>query len=205
MVNKNVKPERVHNAPQTAPLDLQKDPKESNGLSAGNGIVQKIKKIVSELSPNVAKSCAFCNPTILERQKVYTSPVSHILYNFRPYFDNGHFMIVPKEHKDNFQDITWPEFQDIYQEAQCLTRMAKDAGTVHWFVQNGPQAGQTQPHIHFHVLLRNKQQLWEFFVHLALELSGASKTLTAQEYDLVRETVRPFCEGQKAFSAKAAA
>lgn len=201
--NANIKPEKKGASLQKTSQGLQKDSKKS--IEPGSKTLsEKIKSIVTELSPNVAKSCAFCTPTVLERQAIYASPISRVLYNFRPYFENGHFMIVPKEHKDNFQDITWQEFQDMYQQARCLTQIAEDTGTVLWFMQNGPQAGQTQPHIHFHVLLRSRQP-WEFFVHLAFELTGASKMLMPQDYDRVREKVRPLCGDKKALATKVAA
>lgn len=72
----------------------------------------------------------------------------------------GHILIVPlRTTVLNLSDLTMPESQDYFNTLQLIHRFIKweyKADSVNVAIQDGPEAGQSVPHLHTHVIPRYK-------------------------------------------------
>ncbi|MBD3406786.1 MAG: HIT domain-containing protein [Candidatus Lokiarchaeota archaeon] len=71
----------------------------------------------------------------------------------------GHCLLIPKDHYANMFDVDKDVLAHLSKRLADLTRMVNRAfkpdGVLNT-VANGPGAGQEIPHLHFHVIPRNK-------------------------------------------------
>ena len=100
---------------------------------------------------------AFCNPKVIDKQLVFEGKEIYVLYNYAPIAigdEKLHFLIVPKQHRPRFSDLTESEYLESMQLSQKLVSFykAKDYDTAHLFDKTGAEAGQTVPHWHEHVV-----------------------------------------------------
>lgn len=98
--------------------------------------------------------CAFCNPAILERQMVYRGESGSILLTHKPARD-GHLLVIPHRHVERFQDLTVEEMAEMMDLVRKVyPAYGKLFGCDDYFLlqKNGATAGQTVPHVHFHVI-----------------------------------------------------
>lgn len=66
-------------------------------------------------------------------------------------------LICPKREVKRFGDLTADETSDLWLTAQKVGRQLESyhkASSLTFAIQDGPQAGQTVPHVHIHVLPR---------------------------------------------------
>lgn len=73
----------------------------------------------------------------------------------------GHALVVPKVEAENIFDLPVASLQSLITTTQLIARAAKqafDADGITLMQFNGAAAGQTVPHIHFHVLPRYADQ-----------------------------------------------
>ena len=78
------------------------------------------------------------------------------LVNLKPVVP-GHVLIVSKRVVPRFHDLTADETADIWSLAQRVGHALEGrvgATSITFALQDGPQAGQTVPHVHVHVLPR---------------------------------------------------
>ena len=112
--------------------------------------IESIQKIVQG-------NDAFCNPKVLDKQRVFEGKEINVLYNYAPIGlgeEKLHFLIVPKEHHPNFSDLTKSEYLESMQLSQKLIKFYQGKGfhTAYLFDKTGAEAGQTVPHWHEHVV-----------------------------------------------------
>ena len=85
-----------------------------------------------------------------------TSPLSFAFVNLKPIVP-GHVLVSTKRVVPRFTDLTPEETQDLWALAQrvgaAMERHHK-ASSLTLTIQDGPDAGQTVPHVHVHVLPR---------------------------------------------------
>lgn len=111
-----------------------------------------------ELTKEVAqKKDAFCNPQVIENQQIFEGKSVRVLYNYAPItLGEGklHFLIVPKEHRPNFSDLTEEEYLETMALSQKLIKFYRQKGyaTAYLFDKSGSEAGQTVPHWHEHLV-----------------------------------------------------
>ncbi len=115
---------------------------------------------------------AFCNQKVIDNQRVFEGDEVNVLYNYAPIgLGKGklHFLIVPKEHRSRFSDLTESEYLESMRLAQKLIIFYKDKGydTTYLFDKSGAQAGQTVPHWHEHVVF-TATKTQEFFGKLTV-------------------------------------
>ncbi len=107
------------------------------------------------------ESDAFCKVDVIEKQWVLKGKQVDVLYNYAPIGFGGerlHFLIIPKEHKERFEDLTTEEYVEISQFATKLIQKYSDKD-AYLFHKAGKPAGQTVPHFHMHlVFTSNKVQ-----------------------------------------------
>lgn len=85
-----------------------------------------------------------------------TSPLSFAFVNLKPVVP-GHVLVSPKRVLPRFADLTPEEVADLWRLAQRVGSAIQPHFGAHALtlaIQDGPEAGQTVPHVHVHVLPR---------------------------------------------------
>lgn len=111
-------------------------------------------------------SDVFCNQQILTKQLLYEGKWMYILYNHSPLgvgHEKLHFLIIPKEHRMGFPEITLDEYLECQQmTSKLLVYYEKKNFPISYiFHKTGKYAGQTVPHWHQHVIF-TPNQTYEF-------------------------------------------
>ncbi|XP_019439571.1 PREDICTED: bifunctional bis(5'-adenosyl)-triphosphatase/adenylylsulfatase FHIT-like [Lupinus angustifolius] len=86
----------------------------------------------------------------------YTTDLSFAFVNLRPIVP-GHVLICPKREVKRVADLTAEEITEMWIIAQKLGRKLESyhkASSLTFVIQDGPQAGQSVPHVHIHILPR---------------------------------------------------
>src|SRR5690349_21483241 len=108
-------------------------------------------------------SCPFCDTRMIENQQVYTGKWVSGLLNYKP-LSEGHTLLVPRRHVSRLEDLTpeeWLEMQEVSQKFQKAFKELYGKEDYILIIQNGPNGGQTVPHLHFHMIPRGGEStLW---------------------------------------------
>ncbi|KAL7308232.1 Dinucleoside triphosphate hydrolase [Mucor circinelloides] len=99
---------------------------------------------------------------ITESQVFYKSKLSIGIVNLKP-IAPGHVLVLPKRNTPRLADLDKDEIVDLMLSAQKIgNAVEKHYGctSLTMTIQDGPQAGQTVPHVHMHIIPR-KQGDWE--------------------------------------------
>ncbi len=135
---------------------------------------QKDKELFSELQTKQVESIqgtlkgndAFCHQKVIDKQVVFEGKEVVVLYNYAPIvLGDGklHFLVVPKQHRPSFSDLTQTEYLETMQLSQKLVNFYRDKGcpTAYLFDKTGARAGQSVPHWHEHIVFTaTKTQEW---------------------------------------------
>lgn len=139
---------------------------------------------------------AFCDQSVIERQLVYAGKKINILYNYAPIgFGQRklHFLLVPKEHRLTFSDLSQEEYLEVVQLCQKLISFYKEKEfkAVYLFNKSGTEAGQSVLHWHEHVVFTatKTQELFGKLTILKNMLFGSSP-LSKQELQTQVELLR---------------
>lgn len=135
---------------------------ETARLQCAERYKQLFDQAVSEMSVSsstkpLSQPDAFCNPEVIQRQRVYEGKTINVLYNYAPIGLGKrklHFLIVPKAHRTGFSDLTEAEYAESMKISGKLVDHYKKEGysTAYLFDKTGVEAGQTVPHWHQHVV-----------------------------------------------------
>lgn len=116
---------------------------------------------LSEVKQNLASAPRgtdpFCDPKVIERQKIFEGKTINVLYNHAP-IPLGerqlHFLITPKEHRAGFSDLSKEEYTEAMRLSQRIARFYQERGypIVYLYDKTGTEAGQTVPHWHEHLI-----------------------------------------------------
>ncbi|XP_022145427.1 bifunctional bis(5'-adenosyl)-triphosphatase/adenylylsulfatase FHIT [Momordica charantia] len=90
------------------------------------------------------------------KEVFFSTTLSYAMVNLRPLLP-GHVLVCPKREVQRFADLTADETCDLWLAAQRVGRQLElyhDASSLTLAIQDGPQAGQTVPHVHIHILPR---------------------------------------------------
>lgn len=110
----------------------------------------------------MASHCAaeegyYFGPYKIEKSEVFfTTELSFALVNLRPVV-HGHVLVCPKRLVKRFADLTVEETTDLWLSAQKIGSKLEShlkASSLTLAIQDGPEAGQTVPHVHIHILPR---------------------------------------------------
>lgn len=120
------------------------------------------------ISPLAADApCAFCNPDVIKKQAVLESANFWVLTDYAP-ITYGHLLIVPKKHVVRLDEMD----PNLGNELLALHKKVSDAFEALFHTRqstiiekNGKAAGQSVPHVHFHVFPMHEAK-WPFWVHL---------------------------------------
>eukprot|EP01018_Ginkgo_biloba_P004644 Gb_20573 [translate_table: standard] len=96
-------------------------------------------------------------PYKIDKNEVFfTTELSYALVNLRPVVP-AHVLVCPKRLVKRFADLTVEETTDLWLSAQRIGGKLETyfkASSLTFTIQDGPEAGQTVPHVHIHILPR---------------------------------------------------
>ena len=100
--------------------------------------------------------CIFCKIIggEIPSTKVYEDELCYAFRDIAPMAPT-HILVVPKTHIQSVADVTPENSAVVAHIFEVIARIAKDEGLDSGYrvVSNcGPDAGQTVPHLHFHIL-----------------------------------------------------
>lgn len=137
----------------------------------------KLDRMKSSIIKFPSTDCPFCAPDRKNSQFHETNSFS-ALYNIAPVVP-GHSLIVPNRHVEAVGDLDPRECIRLIQYARCLTDFLVetfDASGFDWIIQEGADAGQSIPHLHFHIIPRRPNDLkspgaWYSRLHSSVSLA----------------------------------
>ncbi|KAK4231396.1 HIT-like domain-containing protein [Podospora fimiseda] len=104
----------------------------------------------------------FFGPYEVTTQVFHLTPHTFALVNLKPLLP-GHVLICPRHPHTRLTSLSPPELLDLWKTVQLIQKMlalhyfpTPSAGSFNIAVQDGPEAGQTVPHVHVHVIPRIK-------------------------------------------------
>ncbi len=106
--------------------------------------------------------CPFCKESVIAYQQYHESERWRVLYNYKPMLP-GHSMLIPKRHVQRLEELNTDEIVEFHTLTKRIQRAFKDVyGTEEYLLclQNGPSAGQTVAHVHFHMIPREEKNVW---------------------------------------------
>ncbi|CAH2069551.1 unnamed protein product, partial [Thlaspi arvense] len=125
-----------------------------------------------DFSMSTASSYVFGPYKIDPREVFYATPLSYAMVNLRPLLPvfvfefeflwvtlttRAHVLVCPRRLVPRFTDLTADETSDLWLTAQKVGSRIEsfhNATSLTLAIQDGPQAGQSVPHVHIHVLPR---------------------------------------------------
>ncbi|KAK2386492.1 bifunctional bis(5'-adenosyl)-triphosphatase/adenylylsulfatase FHIT [Trifolium repens] len=132
----------------------------------------RIRSIYSSSIKMAAQDYTFGPYKIHHTEVFYSTDLSYAMVNLRPLLPGhilfhwfqlytsrvfSHVLICPKREVKRFVDLTADETSDLWLTAQKVGRQLESyhkASSLTLAIQDGPQAGQTVPHVHIHVVPR---------------------------------------------------
>ena len=67
----------------------------------------------------------------------------------------GHTLIIPKQHYEKVQDITFDDNADLFETLhKVVAKVDKITGSTLLAIHNGKESGQEIPHVHVHLIPR---------------------------------------------------
>ena len=104
---------------------------------------------------NYDPNCLFCKIVKGEipSNKVYEDSLCYAFYDIDPQAPI-HFLVIPKAHIGSCGEITQWNSAIAAHCFEVISKVTKELGITDFRVVSncGPQAGQSVPHLHFHVL-----------------------------------------------------
>lgn len=143
--------------------------------------------------------CAFCDATVLERQKFYEDDLVMVLYTHKPIFP-GHCLVIPKRHVERFEGLSQEEASRISQVIIKVDGAAKKVfGTSAYLLlqKNGREVGQAVPHVHVHYIPRKTGDDSSLKFLLRMFAADAQKPIAAEKMQEVVMSMREAMEQQE--------
>ena len=99
--------------------------------------------------------CLFCKIAAGEipSNKVYEDEVCYAFHDIAPQAPT-HFLVIPKAHIGSVSEVTEDNSGVVAHIFEVIAKLSKELGLESYRVVSniGEQAGQSVPHLHFHVL-----------------------------------------------------
>ena len=93
----------------------------------------------------------------------FRSKLSYGFVNRKPVV-HGHVLVAPLRIVNRFCDLTEDEVADLFLSTQKISSVIEQefkASSLTIAIQDGPEAGQTVPHVHVHIVPRRKGDFQE--------------------------------------------
>lgn len=140
-------------------------------------------KITEPAGVSSKSNDSFCKDETIKRQWVITGNKVNVLFNYAPIGFGGeklHFLVVPKEHRETFTDVTKEEYCESLTLTKKLvdhfTETRKSVKNVYLLNKTGIDAGQSVKHWHLHVIFSTDtaQDFWGKITVIKNILLGSS-------------------------------
>lgn len=103
------------------------------------------------------EECVFCKPNDDDRNILITdNELAFARWDGFP-VSNGHALVIPKRHIGSYFELTDDEVGALFQLSKEVKQIIDEKykpDSYNLGVNNGPEAGQTIPHCHIHVIPR---------------------------------------------------
>jgi bis(5'-adenosyl)-triphosphatase len=129
--------------------------------------------------------------SISEEYIVYKTELSFVFTNLKPALE-GHLLISPRRVVQFARDLREDERADLLataELAQLVMRRVINVDIMQVTLQDGPEAGQTVPHVHLHILPRPPVPQWASVVQ-PHEVRAALATKYAAAFSQYLESTR---------------
>eukprot|EP00914_Ancora_sagittata_P031592 GHVO01064016.1.p1 GENE.GHVO01064016.1~~GHVO01064016.1.p1 ORF type:complete len:174 (-),score=21.55 GHVO01064016.1:462-941(-) len=110
----------------------------------------------SWIAPNRETTHKFAEYDIHGDEVFWESAHSIGFVNNKP-FGPGHVLLMSKNVKQSFMDLTPDEVTDMWMTCQNIGRFLRDfyeTESTFFAIQDGPASGQSVPHVHAHIMPR---------------------------------------------------
>ncbi len=115
---------------------------------------------IHKVDQNMKGNDPFCDPNVIQKQQVFEGRRIRVIYNYAP-IGSMHFLLVPKEHRKDFRELTEDEYSEAERLSQFVINKLKEQGPIHQtylFHKTGKEAGQTVEHWHLHLIATENTQ-----------------------------------------------
>jgi bis(5'-adenosyl)-triphosphatase len=125
---------------------------------------------------------------ITPEQIFFSSESSLALVNIRPVLP-GHALVIPRRRVPRFTRLYNDEVDDLWGTAQKIGTILEthyQATSLTLTIQDGPEAGQSVPHVHIHILPRNKDDIFQSNndeIYQALDKNNQKQESAAKSLD----------------------
>jgi len=140
--------------------------------------------------------CAFCDSSVIERQKFYEDELVVALYIHKPIFP-GHCLIIPKRHIERFEMLTDVEIAKMGKAIKKVNQAVKKVyGTSSYLLyqKNGREVGQSVPHVHFHYLPRKTGDDSTLKFIIRMYIANAKQPISSEDMQEAIEKLREAIE-----------
>jgi histidine triad (HIT) family protein len=142
----------------------------------------------------VRDPCPFCENVAGRRDcaRLYETGITLGFVNPRQ-FERGATIVIPKRHCDTLLDLTDDEAVDVIRGVRLVARAIGEAFAprgLNVFQNNGLAAGQSVPHVHFHVVPRHGDVPAE-----RVFTSADTRITSLDEREIVAELIRQALRG----------
>lgn len=132
-------------------------PNSSKGIRQFSTTTIRSFSVNSSSYPKMSTESYTFGPYKIHANEVfYSTQLSFTMVNLRPLLP-GHVLVCPRREVKRFVDLTSDETSDLWLTAQKVGSVLEQhhkASSLTLAIQDGPQAGQTVPHVHIHILPR---------------------------------------------------
>jgi histidine triad (HIT) family protein len=133
-----------------------------------------------------ASACLFCRIVAGDEPAfvVLDEPQVTAFLDIRPLFP-GHTLVVPRDHVEVLADLPAEQLAPYFTQVQRLSRAMEDVlGAAGSFVAVNNRVSQSQPHLHTHVVPRNRKDgLRGFFWPRTRYADGEAEAMAARLRD----------------------
>lgn len=120
----------------------------------------------------MAKESILFHTFVVDSQVFFKSKYTYALVNLKPLVP-GHVLVVPlRPSVLRFGDLTPQESQDYMNSLQLIQKFiykVYNADSLNIAIQDGPESGQSVPHLHTHLIPRYKADKHDDSIHTQLE------------------------------------
>jgi len=102
----------------------------------------------------------------------------------------GHTLVTLKNHYERLSEVPWEELSLLIAAVQKLSKVVSEAAQAPGFnvlLNNGKEAGQVIPHVHFHIIPRKGNDCLDF----SWKPGKAGKKELEEFSEIVRAALRP--------------
>jgi len=101
------------------------------------------------------QNCVFCNIIDgTDDAEVLLEAERHLCFLDKYPVNEGHALVVPKDHAQRLDEANGSELYDFLEQAITEVRDRYEPDAVNVGLNDGSAAGQTIPHIHWHIIPR---------------------------------------------------